>query len=67
MLPVTDIRASGAILNTDEVNALCVDSCYTSLESARTTIKGVCTASTDVIVYNNIAYPGIHLCSRNAV
>ena len=39
--------------------ALCVDSCYSSLESARSTIAGACTGSDDIIVYNDVAYPGM--------
>lgn len=50
---------SGAILDADDANGLCVDSCYTSLECARTTIKAACTAETDVIVYDDVGYPGI--------
>ncbi|KAL4739523.1 hypothetical protein BDV11DRAFT_169938 [Aspergillus similis] len=51
------VSASGEILDSDLVTELCVDSCYTSLDDARDTIQEACTASTDVIVHNNIAYP----------
>ncbi|OJJ66409.1 hypothetical protein ASPBRDRAFT_666024 [Aspergillus brasiliensis CBS 101740] len=51
------ISASGKVLDTDQITELCVDSCYSSLEAARNTIKGACTAATDIIVYDNIAYP----------
>ncbi|KAF2719531.1 carbohydrate-binding module family 50 protein [Polychaeton citri CBS 116435] len=48
----------GAILDSDQVGALCVDSCHSSLQSARSKIASACTASTDIIVYNSVAYPG---------
>ena len=54
---LSQVSASGETLDTDEVTALCNDTCYSSLENARDTIKDSCTASTDVIVYNNQAYP----------
>lgn len=44
-------------MTTDQVDAVCVDSCYTSLEAARTVIAAACTLSTDVIVVENVAYP----------
>ena len=53
--------SSGAILDNEGTEALCIDSCYSSLESARTVIAGACTAKTDVIVEEELAYPGIHL------
>lgn len=55
---IANTHNSGATLDTEEVDALCVDSCYTSLESARTSIQQACTASTDVIEFDNIGYPG---------
>lgn len=42
----------------DEVAVVCVDDCYTSLESARMIIADACTLDTDVIVIQNVAYPG---------
>ncbi|KAL5360255.1 hypothetical protein BJX96DRAFT_184441 [Aspergillus floccosus] len=51
------VSASGEILDSDQVTELCVDSCYSSLEAARNTIKGACTAATDIIIYDNVAYP----------
>ncbi|KAL4943095.1 hypothetical protein BDV06DRAFT_234966 [Aspergillus oleicola] len=59
--------ASGEILDSDLVTELCVDSCYTSLENARDTIQDACTASTDVIVHNNIAYPEGDDCNSVAL
>ena len=38
--------------------ALCIDSCYASLKSAKSTIAEACTGSNDTIVYNEVAYPG---------
>ena len=58
---VVDSCISGGILDIDGVTALCVESCYTSLQNARTTIKGACTAITNIIVYQNIAYSGNEL------
>ncbi|KAJ5153569.1 LysM domain protein [Penicillium canariense] len=51
------VSASREILDSDLVTELCVDSCYTSLDNARDTIQEACTASSDVIVHNNIVYP----------
>jgi hypothetical protein len=47
-------------MTSDEVTAVCVDDCYTSLESARTVIAAACTLDTDMIVIQNIAYPGMN-------
>lgn len=58
----TDIRNSNGILDDDGVQAVCVDSCYSSLQSARSTIAAACTANTDVIVLDAIAYPGKLTC-----
>ncbi|KAI9823660.1 MAG: hypothetical protein M1826_007678 [Phylliscum demangeonii] len=58
---LSPLSANNAILNTDQVNALCVPSCHDSLQSARTTIQGACTAATDVIVHGNVAYPATFL------
>jgi hypothetical protein len=67
LAPKLTEESSGAILDEEGTAALCVDSCYSSLESARSTIAGACTASTDVIVENKVAYPGIHPCSPAVV
>lgn len=60
---VKEINAydSGGILNSGQVTELCTETCYNSLENAKETIDRACTAKTDVIVYQNIAYPGIYL------
>lgn len=55
-----NVRGSGEILNSGQVMELCTDTCYTSLENAKGSIDNACTAKTDVIVYQNIAYPGIY-------
>lgn len=44
-------------MTADQVDAVCVDSCYTSLEVAKTNIAAGCTLDTDVIVVGNVAYP----------
>ena len=54
----TDLLGRNDLLNADQLQNLCVDSCYTSLTSARQVIQTACTQSTDVIVYEDIAYPG---------
>lgn len=46
-------------MTSDEVAVVCVDGCYASLESARTIIAAACTLDTDVIVIENVAYPGM--------
>ncbi|RAH57731.1 LysM domain protein [Aspergillus piperis CBS 112811] len=51
------ISESNGIMTTDQVNAVCIDSCYASLKAARSTIMTACTLSTDVITIHNIAYP----------
>jgi hypothetical protein len=47
------------MIDSNSTAALCVDSCYSSLESARSTIAGACTGSDDFIMYNDVAYPGM--------
>ncbi|KAL4958979.1 uncharacterized protein BDV14DRAFT_194147 [Aspergillus stella-maris] len=54
---LSPVSASGEILDFDLVTELCVNACLTSLKDARDTIQDACTADTDVIVHNNIAYP----------
>lgn len=51
-------RWSHALLNTDSTTALCKAACSSSLQSAKTAIHAACTATTDVVVFNNVAYPG---------
>ena len=63
----TDKYSSGAILDEEGTEALCIESCFSSLESARSSIVGACTASSDLIVEDEVAYPGIHACSPVAV
>lgn len=44
-------------MTADQIEAVCVDGCYRSLETARTTIADECALNTDVIVVENVAYP----------
>ncbi|KAL4883820.1 hypothetical protein BJY04DRAFT_216155 [Aspergillus karnatakaensis] len=44
-------------LGEDEVNELCKGDCYTSLRNARANIEVACTLDTDVIVFEEVAYP----------
>ncbi|KAF4160012.1 hypothetical protein CNMCM6936_004141 [Aspergillus lentulus] len=53
---ITVVSQSNAILDAEQVSELCVEGCYTSLESAKADIEAVCT-SMDVIVYETVAYP----------
>jgi hypothetical protein len=46
------------------VDELCVDECYTSVKSARATIQAACTEETDVIVYEDIAYPATFIAEH---
>ncbi|KAL4795601.1 hypothetical protein BDV19DRAFT_378800 [Aspergillus venezuelensis] len=39
------------------VQEACIDDCYTSLQNAGAVIAEACTATTDVIVVDNVAYP----------
>lgn len=55
-----DYYSSGGVLDEEGVEALCVDSCLSSLQSARSTIAEACTAQTDEIVLDDIAYPGMY-------
>lgn len=43
---------------------LCVTDCYTSLQSARAKIEATCTAETDVIVYEDVAYPATFIADN---
>ncbi|PYI36128.1 hypothetical protein BP00DRAFT_474788 [Aspergillus indologenus CBS 114.80] len=51
------ISESNGVMSTEQVDEVCVDSCYTSLEAARTTIAAACALGTDVIVVETVAYP----------
>jgi hypothetical protein len=41
----------------DQIEDVCVDDCYSSLEAARSVIAAACTLDTDIIVVENVAYP----------
>lgn len=47
-------------MTSDEVAEVCIDDCYTSLESAKTVIAAACTLDSDVITIESIAYPGMY-------
>ncbi|KAE8353839.1 hypothetical protein BDV28DRAFT_132335 [Aspergillus coremiiformis] len=61
---ISVVSVQKAILDSDEVQELCIDSCYTSLQKARSTIKTACTADTDIIVYDNVAYPATFIADN---
>ena len=54
----TDMENSGGLLDGDGIPYLCESSCLSSLENSRSIIAGACTASIDVVVINDIEYPG---------
>jgi hypothetical protein len=47
---------SNDYLTADQLSALCVDGCKTSLVNVRTTVQEACTAAGDVIADSGIAY-----------
>ncbi|KAB8227370.1 uncharacterized protein BDW43DRAFT_247217 [Aspergillus alliaceus] len=61
-LPV--ISQNNAVLDEDTVRELCVAGCYSSLKAARATIQAACTASTDMIVYEGVAYPATFIADN---
>lgn len=56
---VDSFCVSGAILDSDLTEALCIDTCRTSLSDARATIVAACMDSKDNITYDDVAYPGM--------
>ncbi|KAI7494236.1 hypothetical protein KC367_g8157 [Hortaea werneckii] len=58
------VSVNNAILDLDQVQALCTGSCVTDLQSARSDIASACTADTDVIVYDNVAYPATFIADQ---
>ncbi|KAI7559619.1 hypothetical protein KC343_g10058, partial [Hortaea werneckii] len=58
------VSVNNAILDLDQVQALCTGSCVTDLQSARSDIASACTADTDVIVYDNVAYPATFIADH---
>ncbi|KAJ5426043.1 hypothetical protein N7465_001113 [Penicillium sp. CMV-2018d] len=52
------------LLSEDEVHELCVEGCQTSLKTARAAIAAACTADTDVIVYEDVAYPATFIADN---
>ena len=45
----------------DQIEDVCVDDCYSSLEAARSVIAAACTLDIDIIVVENVAYPAIFI------
>ncbi|RMX79389.1 hypothetical protein D0869_08345 [Hortaea werneckii] len=58
------VSVKNAILDLDQVQALCTGSCVTDLQSARSDIASACTADTDVIVYDDVAYPATFIADQ---
>ncbi|KAK3326619.1 hypothetical protein B0H66DRAFT_617709 [Apodospora peruviana] len=54
------------LLGADDLNALCIAGCRSSLVSIRSQIASACNANTDDVVTGNIAYPGISLLFMTA-
>ncbi|CDM37952.1 hypothetical protein DTO013E5_10197 [Penicillium roqueforti] len=61
-LPV--VSPDNSLLDGDQVDELCVDTCYSSLKSARATIKAACSETTDVIVVEDVAYPATFIADK---
>ncbi|KAF4217196.1 hypothetical protein CNMCM5878_006440 [Aspergillus fumigatiaffinis] len=53
---LADASVSNDYLTADQLSALCVDGCKTSLVNVRTTVQEACTAAGDVIADSGIAY-----------
>ncbi|TPX15256.1 uncharacterized protein E0L32_004533 [Thyridium curvatum] len=52
---------SNNILDLDSAKALCVDSCYRSLQTAKTAIVAACKASSDTIIFSGSAQPASYI------
>ncbi|KAL1640089.1 hypothetical protein SLS58_007356, partial [Diplodia intermedia] len=48
-------------LDQTQLESLCTDSCFDDLEKTRLSIQSACTASTDIIVEGNLAYPATYV------
>lgn len=44
-------------MTADQIEDVCVDDCYSSLEAARSVVAAACTLDTDITVFENMAYP----------
>lgn len=51
------VSETNGIVTADQIEDVCVDDCYSSLEAARSVITAACTLDTDIIVVENVAYP----------
>ena len=49
----------GVLGGEEEIAAVCVDGCRADLLSVKATIAAACTSSEDIMVYQQIAYPGM--------
>lgn len=61
------MQYSGAaveILPNEQLSTLCESSCQTDLQSLRSSIISSCTATSDVMVPDKIAYPATFLVDR---
>lgn len=56
---LSNTACSDAYLDQDSVDVLCKDSCLSSLQNAKAVIAKACTTQTDIIVLDDIAYPGM--------
>jgi hypothetical protein len=48
------------LMSDDALEVVCTDECALEIASLRSTIEAACTDSSDIMVYNNIAYPGMY-------
>ncbi|CAG7962411.1 unnamed protein product [Penicillium salamii] len=51
------VSESNGVVTADQIEDVCVDDCYSSLEAARSVIALACTLDTDIIVVDEVAYP----------
>ncbi|CAG8900267.1 unnamed protein product [Penicillium egyptiacum] len=58
------VSPDNAILDEEQVTKLYVNDCYPSLKSARATIQSAYTEDTDMIVYEDIAYPATFIADK---
>ena len=53
-----DSGGSADVLPATALSLICVPQCKTDLTSLRTRIRSSCNATTDIMVFDGIAYPG---------
>lgn len=56
-----EIAVDFVFLDETQLESLCTDSCFDDLEKVRLSIQSACTASTDIIVESNLAYPATYV------